>query len=349
MLTMENDTLPKLFARNAKLYAGKVALREKDLGIWQRTTWQEYWDHVCFFALGLTQLGLERGDKLSILGDNCREWLYADLATQSCAATTIGIYPTDVSSQVRYILDNSESSFVVVKDQEQTDKILEVKDSLPRLKKIIVVDMKGLRRYNDPLIVSFKDVEALGKAFHEQEPHRFEEMVQGTKAEDVAIIVYTSGTTGQPKGAMLSHKNVVGMIRGLSQVLHFSPSDSLVSVLPLCHVAERMFSLIFPMWAGCTGEFCRECGYAAGRLGRDFPHCVSQRAPNMGKDAFEYHDTHAGRSVLQAVDFQSYAPDRHVDGSHETREEIGAPLYDRPVRTRVPAPFQAVEKPPRAP
>jgi long-chain acyl-CoA synthetase len=254
-LMMENDTLPKLFARNAKLYADKVALREKDLGIWQRTTWKEYWDHVCFFALGLTHLGLERGDKLSILGDNCREWLYADLATQSCAATTIGIYPTDVSSQVRYILDNSESSFVVAKDQEQTDKILEVKDSLPRLKQIIVVDMKGLRRYKDPLIMSFKDVEALGRTVHEREPYLFEEMVQRTSADDVAIIVYTSGTTGQPKGAMLSHKNVVGMIRGLSQVLHFTPHDSLVSVLPLCHVAERMFSLIFPMWAGCTVNF----------------------------------------------------------------------------------------------
>jgi long-chain acyl-CoA synthetase len=252
---MEYDTLPKLFARNAKLYESKVALREKDLGIWQRTTWKDYWDHVCFFALGLTQLGLEKGEKLSILGDNCREWLYADLATQSCSATTIGIYPTDVSSQVRYILDNSESSFVVAKDQEQVDKILEVKDSLPRLKKIIVVDMKGLRRYKDPLIMSFTDVEALGRTVHEQEPQRFEEMVQATRADDVAIIVYTSGTTGQPKGAMLSHKNVVGMIRGLSQILHFTPSDSLVSVLPLCHVAERMFSLIFPMWAGCTVNF----------------------------------------------------------------------------------------------
>ncbi|MGB6067000.1 MAG: AMP-binding protein [Desulfomonilaceae bacterium] len=252
---MDADTLPKLFARNRRIYSDKVALREKDLGIWQRTTWEEYWDHVCFFALGLRQLGLNRGDKLSILGDNCREWLYADLATQCSSAISIGIYPTDVSSQVRYVLDNSESSFVVAKDQEQVDKILEAKDSLPGLKNIIVVDMKGLRRYKEPMIMSFKEVEALGKSLHEQEPHLFEELVSSTRAEDVAIIVYTSGTTGKPKGAMISHRNILAMIGGLAQVLPFSPRDSFVSVLPLCHVAERMFSLIFPMWAGCTVNF----------------------------------------------------------------------------------------------
>jgi long-chain acyl-CoA synthetase len=254
-LTMEADTLPKLFARNRKLYLSRVALREKDLGIWQRTTWEQYWDHVCFFALGLKELGLRRGNKLSILGDNCREWLYADLATQSSSAVSIGIYPTDVSSQVQYILQNSESSFVVAKDQEQVDKILDVKDSLPLLKKIIVVDMKGLRRYKEPMIISFKEVEALGESVHAREPRLFEAMVANTMAEDVAIIVYTSGTTGQPKGAMISHKSIVAMIRGLAQVIDFRPTDSFVSVLPLCHVAERMFSLIFPMWAGCTVNF----------------------------------------------------------------------------------------------
>ncbi|MBI4962103.1 MAG: AMP-binding protein [Desulfomonile tiedjei] len=268
---MDADTLPKLFARNRKLYSGRVALREKDLGIWQRTTWEEYWDHVCFFALGLKQLGLKRGDKLSILGDNCREWLYADLATQCSSAICIGIYPTDVSSQVRYILSNSESSFVVAKDQEQVDKILEVKGSLPELKKIIVVDMKGLRRYKDPLIISFREVEALGQSLHKEKPHLFEEMVDGTRAEDVAIIVYTSGTTGQPKGAMISHKNIMGMISGLAQVLTFRPSDSFVSVLPLCHVAERMFSLIFPMWAGCTVNFAESVATLQEDLGEISP------------------------------------------------------------------------------
>ncbi len=252
---MEPDTIPKLFARNRKLYAERVALREKDLGIWQRITWNEYWDHVCHFALGLRQLGFRRGDKLSILGDNCREWLYADLATQCSSAVTVGIYPTDVASQVKYILENSESSFIVVKDQEQMDKVLDVRAQLPLLKKIIVVDMKGLRRYREPMLISFRDVEAMGEELHKQQPGLFEEMVNSTQAQDIAIIVYTSGTTGQPKGAMISQRNVIAMIRGLSQVLDFRPTDSFVSALPLCHIAERMFSLIFPIWAGCTVNF----------------------------------------------------------------------------------------------
>ncbi|MCK4829865.1 AMP-binding protein, partial [bacterium] len=201
------------------------------------------------------KFGLKKGDKLSILGDNCREWLYADLAAQCASAVTVGIYPTDVASQVKYVLENSESRFVVAKDQEQVDKILEVKDDLPLLKKIIVVDMKGLRRYRDPMIISFKEVENLGETVHKEQAHLFEEMVANTNPEDIGIIVYTSGTTGKPKGAMISQKNMVSMIKGLSQVLEFRPSDSFVSALPLCHIAERMFSLIFPMWAGCTVNF----------------------------------------------------------------------------------------------
>jgi len=252
---LEADTIPKLLARNRRLYSDKVALREKDLGIWQRVTWKEYWDHVCFFALGLRQLGLNKGDKVSILGDNCREWLYADLAVQCSSAVTVGIYPTDVASQVKYILENSESRFIVAKDQEQVDKVMEIKNDLPGLKKIIVIDMKGLRRYKDPMIISFKDAQVLGRLLHEQEADLFENMVKGARSEDVAIIVYTSGTTGRPKGAMISHRNVVAMIRGLAQVLEFRQKDSFVSALPLCHIAERMFSLIFPMWAGCTVNF----------------------------------------------------------------------------------------------
>ena len=252
---MKEDTLPKLFSRNRDLYRGKVALREKNLGIWQRVTWQTYWDHVRHFALGLKGLGFKRGDRLSILGDNCREWLYADLAAQCSSAVTVGIYPTDVASGVKYTIENSESRFVVVKDQEQTDKVLEVKGDLPLLEKIIVIDMKGLRRYRDPMIISFKAVEEIGVEAHRKAPRCFEEMVSATRPEDIGIIVYTSGTTGQPKGAMISQRNVMSMIKGLSQVIPFRETDSFVSALPLCHIAERMFSLIFPMWAGCTVNF----------------------------------------------------------------------------------------------
>jgi long-chain acyl-CoA synthetase len=232
-----------------------VALREKDLGIWKRVTWGDYYEHVRDFAMGLKALGFEPGDKVAILGDNCCEWIYADLAAQSLLGIAVGIYPTDVASQVKYILKNSDSKFVVARDQEQVDKVLQVKNELPLLKKVIVIDMKGLRRYKDPLIISFNETEKMGRTLHEQMPNFFEESIRSTRAEEVAIIVYTSGTTGDPKGAMISHKGMISMVRGLSQILDFRSSDSVVSVLPLCHIAEQMFSLIFPMYVGYTVNF----------------------------------------------------------------------------------------------
>ena len=249
------DTIPKLFLRNVGRFGPRVALREKDLGIWKRVAWEDYYLQVRDFALGLIALGFEPGDKVAILGDNCREWLYADLATQSLSGIAVGIYPTDVAAQVNYILKNSDAKYVVVKDQEQVDKVLETINDLPLLKKVIVIDPKGLRNYKSPLLTTFSETQKAGQALLEQLPGFFEEAISSTKPEAVAIIVYTSGTTGPPKGAMISHLGMISMIRGLSQVLDFSPNDSVVSVLPLCHVAERMFSLIFPMYCGYTVNF----------------------------------------------------------------------------------------------
>jgi len=252
---MADDTIPKLFLRNAQRYGPRVALREKDLGIWKRVTWQDYYHQVRDLALGLQALGFTAGDKLAILGDNCCEWLYADLAAQALSGIALGIYPTDVAGQVQYILKNSDARFVVVKDQEQVDKVLECLEHLPLLQKIIVIDPKGLRNYRQPLLMSFSDVQQAGRDQGSRLPHFFDEAIAATTADQVAIIVYTSGTTGPPKGAMISHKGMISMIQGLSQVLDFSAGDSVVSVLPLCHVAERMFSLIFPMFSGYTVNF----------------------------------------------------------------------------------------------
>jgi long-chain acyl-CoA synthetase len=258
MTTKENstsDTLPKMFLDNVKRFQDRVALREKDLGIWQRISWSEYYERTKLFCLGLKELGLQREDKVAILGDNCPEWLYADLAIQCASSITVGIYQTDTAPQVRYILEDSESRFVVVRDQEQTDKVLEVKSALPYLERIIVIDMKGLRHYKDRLIISFKEVEALGKTAADENPELFDELVSNTRSKDIALIVYTSGTTGPPKGVMLSHVNILTMTEAMFSEEPFYENDSLVSALPLCHVAERMFSLFFPMKSGHTINF----------------------------------------------------------------------------------------------
>jgi len=248
-------TLPILFAHRVKELGEGVALREKKKGLWRRISWDEYDTHVRNFSLGLKSFGLRKGDRVSILGDNCPEWLYADLATQSAGGISVGVYPTNSYVQVKYILDHSQSRFVIVKDQEQADKILLIKDQLPFLEKMIVIDMKGLRKYDDPLLTSFHEVEEMGRRIHEGNPTLFQEMIDNTKSDDVAIIVYTSGTTGPPKGAMLSHQNITSVLDSFFEVIPISRWDSLVSVLPLCHVAERLFSLFIPMKSGCTINF----------------------------------------------------------------------------------------------
>jgi long-chain acyl-CoA synthetase len=252
---VQGMTLPKLFQARVRELGEEIALREKKRGAWRRISWNEYYSRVGNFCLGLKHLGLEAGDRLSILGDNCPEWLYADLAAQSCGAIGVGVYPTNSYLQVKYILDHSQSKFVVVKDQEQADKVLMIKDQLPLLRKMIVIDMKGLRKYRDPIIISFSAVEEIGKSIHEKNPSLFEVMVQETRSDDVAVIVYTSGTTGPPKGAMLSHANVEAFQNSFSQFIPIHRKDSIVSVLPLCHVAERSFSLFLPMKSGCTVNF----------------------------------------------------------------------------------------------
>ncbi len=248
-------TLPRLLLRNAVAGPVRVALREKRLGIWQRITWADYAGRVRDFALGLEALGFREGDRLAVLGDNGPEWLYADLAAQSLRGITVGVYPTSVAGQVRQLLADSGARAVVCGDQEQVDKVLQVRGELPELERVVHVDPKGLRRYRDPALMAFGEVEALGRAAHLKDPALFERRVEATLPEDPAIMVYTSGTTGEPKGALLSHRNMVSMVEALDHVIRLGPGDSLVSALPLCHIAERMFSLIFPLHAGCTVNF----------------------------------------------------------------------------------------------
>ncbi|NWG01450.1 MAG: AMP-binding protein [Syntrophaceae bacterium] len=252
---MSAFTLPLLFESRVKELGEMVALREKKKGLWRPISWNEYYAHVKNFCLGLKSFNLQKGDRVSILGDNCPEWLYADLATQAAGGVSVGVYPTNSTVQVKYILDHSQSKFVIVKDQEQTDKVLMIKDQLPFLEKVIVIDMKGLRKYDDPLLTSFHEVEEIGKRIHENDPLLFQGMIEQTQSDDVAIIVYTSGTTGPPKGAMLSHRNITSVLDSFFEVLPITRTDSLISVLPLCHVAERLFSLFIPMKSGCTINF----------------------------------------------------------------------------------------------
>ncbi len=249
------ETLPGLLAKNARDFGERVGLREKDLGIWQEVSWREYQERVMYFCLGLEDLGVTRGDHLAIIGDNCREWIYADLAAQALGAVGVGVYATSPARQVAYVMGHSDAVMAVAKDQEQTDKILEVKASLPRLKKIVVIDMKGLRNYRDPMIIPYRELEKRGVQLSRENKTHYEALVTATKPEDVALMVYTSGTTGPPKGAMLTHKNLTSICHQFQRILPMDRDDQIVSYLPLCHVAERLMTLVQGLNFGYTANF----------------------------------------------------------------------------------------------
>jgi long-chain acyl-CoA synthetase len=254
-LALVGDTLPRLLRERARLAPQDVALREKEWGIWQRVTWEDYLGHVRRTALGLVSLGLRRGDKVAILSENCREWLYAELAAMSASAVGVGVYPTSPAQEVKYVVAHSEARFVVCEDQEQADKILEVGGDLPLVRHVVVADMKGLRRYRDPRLLSFEELERRGAEHDRAHPGLFDELVDATRAEDVAFLIYTSGPTGFPKGAMISHRNILAQARAATEAIGVRPGDSVVSYLPLCHVAEQIFSVYLPLWRGLTVNF----------------------------------------------------------------------------------------------
>ena len=250
-----NTTYPKLLVEKARKYKDRVAMREKTKGIWKEISWQTYLEKVRHLSLGLNDLGLESGDHVSILAENCPEWIFADLAIQSLQSVSVGIYPTNSEEQCRYVLEHSGSRFIFVGDQEQADKILTIKDKLPGLKGIIVFDMKGLRHYTDTIIKSYRSVEEKGRSIDEADPEQFYQFVEKTRPEDTAFLVYTSGTTGLPKGCMIPHNNHMLNIHGINNILELSDKDSVVSYLPLCHILERGISMSIPLIFGYTINF----------------------------------------------------------------------------------------------
>jgi long-chain acyl-CoA synthetase len=249
------DTLPKLFLQQVKKLGSKVALREKYYGIWNEVTWNEYYSHVRNVSLGLMELGLRKGDKVCIQSENNQEWLYADLAVQSAHGVTVGIYPTNPAVEIKYLINNSDAVFYFAEDQEQVDKVLEIRDECRNLKKIIVMNMKGVKTYNHPDIMSFKNLESLGEEVAAKKPDLFENLVSETRAEDICLIIYTSGTTALPKGALICHRNLVEQSKILFEYLGLNGDEVLISYLPLCHAFERVFALYLPLLKGCVVNF----------------------------------------------------------------------------------------------
>src|SRR4030066_2325943 len=250
------DTFPKLLLRNAeRLGRRQVGMREKECGSGQEFSWKEYHDHVKYFPLGLPSLGLSPGDKVAIIGDNRPEWVWAEVAAQAAGAVPLGLYQDSTLKEVVYVIDHSDSTFVVAEDQEQVDKILDMREQLPKVRYVGHSDPRGMGGYKEPCLLDFKQVENFGRELEEREPDLYPNKVAAGKMGDLALICYTSGTTGFPKGAMLSFRNLLTMAANLMEVDPKFETDEFVSFLPLAWIGEQMMCLSSALLTGFTVNF----------------------------------------------------------------------------------------------
>ncbi|MEX2475294.1 long-chain fatty acid--CoA ligase [Marinobacter sp.] len=247
-------TLTQMLRAHARERPEDLALRQKDFGIWQAFSWQDFYQRARHFGLGLRALGLPEGGHVAIIAENRVEWVIAQMGIGLVRGICVGVYPTSPWNEVAYVLEHSDAEMVVCEDQEQTDKVLEAWPQLPKLKHNIVIDMKGLRHYPQPPS-SFDDIEAQGRAFEQQHPDLIDELLDHQPMEDTALMVYTSGSTGRPKGAMVSWRNLHAAAPGLIDLLGADKHGSSLSYLPLCHIAEQAFTNIAPIYVGSPVSF----------------------------------------------------------------------------------------------
>jgi len=271
----KEDTIPKLLRRNFQEYGDrKIALRRKDLGIWNEYTWKDYYVHVKYFSLGLISLGFRPGDRIAIIGDNDPEYYWAEIAAQAACGSSVGIFTDSVAEEIKYVIVDSESSFVVAHDQEQVDKILNIKDEIPNVKKIIYWDPKGLWFYDEPWIMAFNSVEESGKAYEKQYSDLFDRNIDKGKESDIAVLCYTSGTTGLPKGVVLSFDNVLGCSKGWLGVNPWYSDDDYLSFLPPAWGAEQYLGVASGLRSGLTVNFPETSETVQGDIREISPQCV---------------------------------------------------------------------------
>ena len=266
------DTLPALFRSRCLELGERTAHREKDLGIWLSHSWADYYRNAKLIALGLLSLGFKRGEVASILSEDNKEWVYCDMAVQCIGGICSGIYTTDSASQLSYLINDSDSRFLFLENDEQLDKFLEVKDEMKGLTKAIIFDRDGLHDFSDDRVIFLDDLYKLGHEFERENSTRFEDEIGQCRADDTAILVYTSGTTGMPKGAMISHSNLIYSLGSGMQGAPTFESDEQICFLPLCHILERLFSGLGPLASKATMNFAESPETVFDNLQEVSPH-----------------------------------------------------------------------------
>ncbi len=241
------NTVSALFWKRVTELGDKVVIREKDFGIWNEFSWGDFGKQARLAGLGLKALGLQRGDICSVASEINKEWMFADLGIIGAGGVTNGVYPTDAANQVEYLINDSGSKFYFAEDEEQLDKVLEVRERTPTLEKTIIFDMEGLRNLDDEQCMSFEALLDLGRAYGEQHPDVWAKEIAAADPEDLMVLVYTSGTTGMPKGAMVSQRNMMFMMETLQTAYGILDTDEQLGFLPLAHIAGRVFYTFSPM------------------------------------------------------------------------------------------------------
>jgi len=270
----DQDTPARLFRLRCQQWADRPALRRKRRGLWESVSWAEYYAKARAIGLQLQAAGLARGAVVCVLAENRPEWLYVDMGAQCMGFSGNGIYPTSSAEQVLYILRDSSAQAVFVENQEQLEKVLAVRDQCPLLRAIVVMERDGLRGFSDPQVQFFDDFVRLGMERSAGQAHLFEQAIDQGQAQDLAFLVYTSGTTGAPKGAMILCSNVMFQLTQAPQYLNVGPGDKSLSFLPLCHIAERMASVFNPLAVGLIVHFPENAGTVTNDLREVAPHVL---------------------------------------------------------------------------
>lgn len=268
-------TIPKLFYQQCMRYGkNKVAMREKEFGIWRPFTWQDYYDNVKCLCLGMVSLGLKKGDKVAMIGDNRPEGLWAEMAAICAGGIGVWLFQDCMMEEVKYIVDHSDARFFVGETQEEVDKALAIKDGCPNLEWILWDDPKGMRNYRQEFLISIDKVQELGRELDQKQPKLFEKMISGGQGDDTCLLFYTSGTTALPKGTLLSHWNMLTMGKNLMSVDPCFDTDDFVSYLPFAWIGEQMMSISCGLQVGYTLNFPEEPQTARENIREIGPHVM---------------------------------------------------------------------------
>lgn len=249
------DTMCKLWRLRCQNLGERTAHREKEYGIWKSYSWKEFYDRAEQIGLGLRRLGLKRGEVVSILAEDSKEWIYADIGIQSVGGIASGVYTTDSARQLSYLINDSDSRFLFVENDEQLDKYLSIADQMPGLSKVIVFDLDGLHDFQDENVISLEELYKLGADASAENPAEFEREIAKGKPEDTCLLIYTSGTTGDPKGVEITNANIMFSMSIGPHTLPVYSTDEQLCFLPLCHILERLLSVFLPIFAGSRVNF----------------------------------------------------------------------------------------------